>query len=114
MRKSDVEVVLDVVNTIKDYTKTMDFKTSTFINQQVIKLVQLLENEIKRLEDEKTVINSPRLMLVSTNDLKAGQTLVDVANMKMSDLVEGGYKIIDFGLFDGKLDELYVYIKYTD
>lgn len=114
MRKSDVEMVLDTIKLISDYTKTMDFKTSSYINQQVVKIVPVLENEVKRLETEKTVINSPKILLIGTEDLTGEQTLVDTANLKMSELVENGYKIVDFGLFNGKISDLYVYIKYTD
>lgn len=114
MKKVDVEKVIEVINNIKDFTKTMDFKTSTYINQQVIQIQPILAKELERLENEKVVINSPRLLLFSTKDLDGEQTLVDLANTKMSELVENNYKIIDFGLYNNETQEMYVYIKYTD
>jgi len=114
MRKTDVETIITVVDNIKDFTNKLDFNTSKYINQQVIQVKPILEKELKRLEDEKVEINSPRLLLLSTKELENEQTLVDLANTKMSELVENNYKIIDFGLYDNKTQEMYVYIKYTD
>ena len=114
MRKIEVEKIIEVIDNIKDFTKTMDFKTSTFINQQVIQARPILEKELARLENEKIDINSPRLLLLSTEELDSTQTLVDLANTKMSELVENNYKIIDFGLYEGKTPDVYVYIKYTN
>lgn len=114
MKKADVEKIIEVIDNIKNFTKTMDFKTSTYINQQVIQVQPLLNKELERLENEKVVINSPRLLLLSTKDAESEQTLVDLANIKMSELVENNYKIIDFGLYVNKTSETYAYIKYTD
>ena len=106
MKKIDVENVINVLNNIKDFTKTMDFKTSTYINQQVISVIQ-------RLNNEKITINSPKLLLIRTEDLTSGQTLVDVLNTTLSELVENNFKIIDFGVQDST-SGMYAYIKYTD
>lgn len=114
MKKSDVELVIDTISNIKEFTNKLDFNTSKYINQQVIKIKPILDKELERLENEKVTINSPRLLLLSTKDIDSEQTLVDLANTKMSELVENNYKIIDFGLYDNKTQEMYVYIKYTD
>lgn len=113
MKKIDVENVINVLNNIKDFTKTMDFKTSTYINQQVISVVPVLEEEIQRLNNEKITINSPKLLLIRTEDLTSGQTLVDVLNTTLSELVENNFKIIDFGVQDST-SGMYAYVKYTD
>ena len=114
MKKSDVELVIDTISNIKEFTNKLDFNTSKYINQQVIKIKPILDKELERLENEKVTINSPRLLLLGTKDIDSEQTLVDLANTKMSELVENNYKIIDFGLYDNKTQEMYVYIKYTD
>lgn len=114
MRKTDVEKIIDALNTIKNYTNKMDFKSSTFINQQLIQIQPILNKELDRLENDNIEINSPKLLLLSTKDLDAEQTLVDLANIRMSELVENNYKIIDFGIYETKMQEMFIFIKYTN
>lgn len=114
MRKTDVEKIIDALNIIKNYTNKMDFKSSTFINQQLIQIQPILNKELDRLENDNIEINSPKLLLLSTKDLDAEQTLVDLANIRMSELVENNYKIIDFGIYETKMQEMFIFIKYTN
>ena len=114
MKKSDVELVINTINNIKDFTNKLDFNTSKFINQQVIQIMPILKAELERLENTKTTINSPRLLVFCTKDIDTEQTLIDFANSKMAELVENNFKIIDFGLYENITQEMYIYIKYTD
>ena len=112
MKKTDVEKVIEVVNSIKNYTQTLDFNTSTYINKQVIQIMPLLEKELERLENEKININSPKLLVLDAEDVDTEQSLIDYANTRMSELVENNFKIIDFGIYNAPTEK--VYIKYTD
>lgn len=114
MKKSDIELIIDRINDIKDFTNTLDFNTSRFINQQVIQIMPILKSELDRLDDSKITINSPRLLAFCAKDINSEQSLIDFANNKMSELVENNYKILDFGLYEGSEHNMYVYIKYTN
>lgn len=117
MKKADVEETINVLDNIKKCTATMDFKTSSYINQQVVKVLPLLEDELTRLETAKVKVNCPKLFVMGVEDLDDGQTLVDALNIEMSELVENGYKIIDFGLYgstNNVHNNVHAYIKYTD
>ena len=114
MKKSDVELVINTIDNIKSFTDKLDFNTSKYINQQVIQVMPILKDELDRLENAKTTINSPKLLVFCSKDIDTEQTLIDYANTKMAELVENKFKIIDFGLYDNNTHEMYVYIKYTD
>ena len=114
MKKNDVELMINTVNNIKDFTNKLDFNTSKFINQQVIQIMPILKAELERLENAKTTINSPKLLVFCSKDIDTEQSLIDYVNSKMAELVENNFKIIDFGLYDNNTQEMFVYIKYTD
>ena len=115
MKKTDVEDMVNRLVEVRDFaSKKLDYNSSTYINQQLIKIIPVLNAEYERLNNEKVVINSPKLLVLGTEDVDTDQTLIDFANTKMSELVENNYKILDFGLYSSNNGKTSVYIKYTD
>ncbi len=114
MKKNDLEIVIETLNDLKLISNKLDYNTSTAINKRLMTIIPLLEKEYDRLDTEKIKINSPKIMLVSTQDIEdTSMSLTDFVNNLMEDLIEKGYKIIDFGVATST-PTMIMYIKYTD
>lgn len=111
MKKNDVELVINTLKDIKCITDKLDFKTSSHINQLLIKIMPIMENEVKRLDDNNIEITCPKLLILDEESVEVGQTMAECINIKLTELVQNGFKIIDFGMYD--IENYVGYIKYT-
>ena len=112
MKASNVDILLDKLNAINQCTSKLNYKTSAFINQQIIAMKPILEEEKRRLANEPVTIDCPKLIVFSDKTLENSTDIVSYTNNKLSELVENGYKIIDYGILNG--DGICTYIKYTN
>ena len=120
MRISDIRNIKDLICEIKEFTNTMDYNTSSYINERIVKILPLLEEEEKRLENTDTTITSPKICIfTATQAINDADTVESYMNNKLRELVINGYKVIDYGRLDTIKDEdgkseIYLFIKYTD
>lgn len=116
MKKSDVELIIDTLKDLKAITDRLDFNTTTRANQKIMSILPIMEAEYKRLEEDKIELNGPKLTIIGTSDVPdTKMKLTDYVNKVLEDLVNSGYKIVDYGITnDIASSNMYVYIKYTD
>ena len=117
MKKSDVELIIETLNDVKTISNRLDYNSSTAINKRLMTVLSLLETEYTRMSEDKIEINSPKIMLVGVDDIKCASdnkmSLTEFTNDMMEDLVNKGYKILDYGPVINN-GTIIVYIKYTD
>ena len=114
MKKIEVEDILTQLKEIKTISDRQSFNVSSAINPRLVKVINSLEKEYDRMDQDKITLNCPAILLIKANDLVyENMTLSDYINSKIKELVMNGYKIIDFGISNIQNNEIYAYIKYT-
>lgn len=113
MKKVDLENAITSLKELKSFTDRLEYNTSTFVNQKLMTVFPVLQAEYDRLDNDKVVINCPKLLIVGSKDVTTKQTLTDFVNDKLQELVMNDYKIIDYGLWGRSNEEILIYIKYT-
>lgn len=114
MKKSDLDLMIETLNDLKTISNRLDYNSSTAINKRIMTVLPILEKEYERMSEDKIEIHCPKLLILSAKDIPDKKvTLTDCTNNVMADLVNGGYKIIDFGIVTDSTG-IFVYIKYTD
>ena len=112
MKKQDIELCIEALNNIRAISDKQIYNVSSAINKEIIKIRPVLEEEHKRMNEEKIVINCPAIMFIGTSEIDFNKnSLSEFINKKLQELVLNDKKIIDYGLSDK--DGILAYIKYT-
>lgn len=112
MKKQDIEVCLEALNNIRAISDKQIYNVSSAINKEIIKIKPVLDEEHKRMNNEKIVINCPAIMFIGTSEIDFSvESLSEFINKKLQELVLNDYKIIDYGICDK--EGILAYIKYT-
>lgn len=119
MKARDIEEIQKFLSEIKDFSNKQDYNTFTFINQRIVKILPILDTELKRLELTNVEMNCPKIKIFTNRNAKESkQTVEEYMNERLKELVLDDYKIIDYGKLDETFEDdntrtIYFYIKYT-
>lgn len=115
MKKGELENLINYVKNIKNISDKQSYNISTAINQNIIKILPILEKEYERLDMDKITVNCPAIIIIKPEDFEENihTSLSEYINQKMQELVINEYKIIDFGIQVTPNNSLCAYIKYT-
>lgn len=115
MKKNSVEKLLEIVDDLKEFTNKLDYNTSSYINQRLVKISPILKEELEILNKENSSIGCPKLMLITNNDVPEDLDMIDYVNEEIKKLVVKGYTISDYGILTNNLspNNVCVYIKYV-
>lgn len=112
MKKQDIEICIEALNNIRAISDKQIYNVSSAINKEIIKIRPILEEEHRRMNEEKIVINCPAIMFIGTNEIDFNKdSLSEFINKKLQELVLNDKKIIDYGL--SNKEGILAYIKYT-
>lgn len=119
MKVKELEEIKKLLDEIKSVGDKLDYKTSTAINQRLIKINPAINGEIERLTKQGVDVESPKILIFTNKEAKQQHiTVQDYMNKKLAEIVLDDYKVIDYGKLDEEIEDdntrtIYFYIKYT-
>lgn len=122
MKKEELLQIEQGLNEIKRIADKESYLVSSAINNQYIKIEPILKQELQRMDAQGVEINCPRIKTIprvqvwdKEHDMfeytLSNEDFDSLVNDNLRDLVNNGYKIIDYG-YKNNCDD--VIIKYTD
>jgi len=115
MRKADLSDSIDALKKIREVSDKLDYNTSVLINQNVIKILPLLEKEYNKLDKDKVEVNSPKITIITSIEAEeVGKSIQEYMNTYMEQLIEQELKIIDFDYRMLPDKTRYGIVKYTN
>jgi len=110
MKKSELDIVMNNLKEIKEFSDKLDYNSSSYINQKMININPILDKELSRLDGD-VEINCPQIITA----IVQANTCDEWINGNIKSLLLQEYKIIDYGIKLGTTDDFMVaYIKYTN
>ena len=106
----DQENALKALQEMKTIFDSQTYVVSSACNIQYNKVFPILDKELQRMSTEKITINCPKYAEINYTEAELGKSfssldlkeidkkIVEELNAKLQELVDLGYKIIDFGI----------------
>lgn len=111
MKRTEVVEAIENLKQIKQITDKEEYLISSAVNQRYNKIINILDNELKRMDASGVEVNSPAIKLLKHNP-ESDTTFTDAINKELQQLVLNNYKIIDYGIIGN--DSTEAFIKYTN
>ena len=115
MKQKELDSVMTSLKNIKDFSDKQEYQISSFINKQINNIMPIMQNEYKRLDEDYSNTTSPKIKIVTAQDYVADNSnnMKECAvNRVVSELVNEGYKILDYNIYPQDNIKYFGYVKY--